>query len=73
MMARKKNVAEKKQTPNLGTRTDMEPQEQGVDFCVWAKIPSDLSDSIIKPHIARIQDHRPVFGVELLRLSFEGN
>lgn len=73
-MIRKKNtrliIAEKSK---LKTHTVTETQELGVDFCVWAKIPSVLPDSIAKPHIAHIQDHRPVFGVELLRLSFEGN
>ncbi len=66
-------IVEKKKTQNVETHTEMEPQELGVDFCMWTKISSDLSDSIAKPHIVRIRNHRPVFGVKLLLLSFEDN
>ena len=58
---------------HLETHTEMEPQELGVDFCVWTKISSDLSDSIAKPHIARIQDHKPVFSERFFSLAVSAN
>jgi len=51
----------------------MEPPVLGVDFCMWARISSDFSDSIIKPHIAHIQDHKPVFGERFFSLATSAN